>query len=211
MAELNQNRIIAENISFYLEKTGKTQRQLARFTGVSQAAVSGWCKGLKVPRMDKIDKICNFFRINRFQLLVYSAESTQYLQSIPIPVLAVVRAGIPIDAQEEIIAWEGISPQTAFSGDFFGMQVRGDLMKPRFSENDLTIVRQQDKAESGDIVAVSIGSRDAVLLELMKYPDGGIALIPSNPLHPPLRFSGEEIEKRRVNIIGKVTELRVRF
>lgn len=84
-------------------------------------------------------------------------------------------------------------------------------MKPRFSENDLAIVRQQDKAESGDIVAVSIGSRDAVLLELMKYPDGGIALIPSNPLHPALRFSGEEIEKRRVNIIGKVTELRVRF
>nr|MDE7425210.1 hypothetical protein [Lachnospiraceae bacterium] len=39
------------------------------FMDVSQATVSNWCKGLKMPRMDKIDKICLFFNINRSDLM----------------------------------------------------------------------------------------------------------------------------------------------
>ena len=50
--------------------------------GVSQATVSNWCKGIKTPRMDKIDKICEFFNCKRSDLMEekdLSDEQSYYL------------------------------------------------------------------------------------------------------------------------------------
>lgn len=69
MSEQEINNIIASNISFHLERCGKSQVDLADYMNVSQATVSNWCKGNKLPRMDKIDKICEFFNIKRSDLM----------------------------------------------------------------------------------------------------------------------------------------------
>ena len=69
MSEKEINEIIARNINMYLEHSGKTQVDLAEYMNVSQATISNWCKGAKMPRMDKIDKICSFFNIRRTDLM----------------------------------------------------------------------------------------------------------------------------------------------
>ena len=69
MSEKEINEIIARNINMYLEHSGKTQVDLAEYMNVSQATISNWCKGAKMPRMDKIDKICSFFNIRRADLM----------------------------------------------------------------------------------------------------------------------------------------------
>lgn len=69
MSEKEINSVIAKNLNYFLNKTGKTQIDLSLFMNVSQATVSNWCKGLKMPRMDKIDKLCSFFNINRSDLM----------------------------------------------------------------------------------------------------------------------------------------------
>ncbi len=63
------NSIIAKNITHYLNICNKTQADLAEYMSVSQATVSNWCKGVKLPRMDKIDKICVFLNIYRYELM----------------------------------------------------------------------------------------------------------------------------------------------
>ncbi len=75
MVEKDLDKIIAYNISQYLLKTNSTQEELAEYMGVSQATVSHWCRGSKLPRMNKIDRICDFFSINRSQLLDASEAS----------------------------------------------------------------------------------------------------------------------------------------
>jgi len=69
MSEQEINRIIAENIVRYMEKKGLTQVDVAEYMGVSQATVSNWCKGIKMPRMDKIDRLCELFGCSRTDLL----------------------------------------------------------------------------------------------------------------------------------------------
>lgn len=69
MSEKELNQIIAVNISRLLDQQGKSQFDLADYVGVSQSAVSNWCKGKKTPRMSKIDKICEFFGVNRSDIL----------------------------------------------------------------------------------------------------------------------------------------------
>ncbi len=69
MSEHELNNIIAKNISMQLVLHNKTQLDLAEYMNVSQATVSNWCKGIKMPRMNKVDMICEFFSINRSDLL----------------------------------------------------------------------------------------------------------------------------------------------
>ena len=45
------------------------QSHLAAFMGVSNTTVSNWVNGYKMPRMDKIDKICEFLDVPRSNLL----------------------------------------------------------------------------------------------------------------------------------------------
>ena len=69
MSEQDINRLIAKKLSYYMSIYDKSQQDLADYIGVTQATVSNWCKGLKMPRMDKIDKICSFFNISRSDLM----------------------------------------------------------------------------------------------------------------------------------------------
>ena len=75
---------------------------------------------------------------------------------------------------------------------------------------DVVIVRQQEDAESGDIVIVSINGTDATCKRLRKYRDG-IESISTNPSYEPIFFSNEDIAKQPIKILGKVIELRAKF
>ena len=137
-------------------------------------------------------------------------EKSSSVHSITINVLGRVAAGIPLDAIEEVIDTEEISEELAVTGNFFGLQIHGDSMEPRICEGDVVIVRQQNDAESGDIVIALINGHDATCKRLMKY-SGGISLISLNTKYEPMMFSKKDIEKKPVTIIGKVIELRGKF
>ncbi|MDD3745006.1 MAG: helix-turn-helix transcriptional regulator [Anaerostipes sp.] len=82
MSEKELNKIIAKNITELLKTHGKNQSDLADYLGVTQTTVSNWCRGEKTPRMKKIDMICDYFSINRSDLMEDKGEqeqSTYYL------------------------------------------------------------------------------------------------------------------------------------
>ena len=110
----------------------------------------------------------------------------------------------------EIIDTEEITEEMAKTGEFFGLKIKGNSMEPRIYENDVVIVRQQNDAESGDVVIATINGHEATCKRLRKYRDG-IELISNNPSYEPMFFSNEEILSKPVRIIGKVVELRGKF
>ena len=83
-------------------------------------------------------------------------------------------------------------------------------MTPNICDGDVVIVRQQDDAESGDIVIATVNGNEATCKRLRKYKDG-IELVSSNPSYKPFEFSNKEIIEKPVRIIGKVVELRRKF
>lgn len=129
---------------------------------------------------------------------------------VSINVLGRVAAGVPIEAIEDIIDTEEISEEMAATGDFFGLQIHGDSMEPKMSEGDVVIVRQQDDAESGEIIIAMINGDEATCKRLKKYADG-IMLLSNNPKYEPMVFSNEEVLSKPVRILGKVVELRCKF
>ena len=79
MSEKELYDIVAGNIMKLLNWSDRSQADLAKYMNVSQTAVSNWCNGIKMPRMDKIDKICEFFGVNRTEL--FNNLTHEYLNS----------------------------------------------------------------------------------------------------------------------------------
>lgn len=209
MQEREFNEIFSERLRYYLNKYEMTQLDLSKRLGVGTTSVYNWCNGLKTPRMDKVDAMCEIFHCNRSDLME-DKSSQNHTIAVTIKVLGRVAAGIPISAVEDIIDTEEITEEMAKTGEFFGLQIHGDSMEPKFSEGDVVIVRQQDDAESGDIVIATVNGDEATCKRLMKY-ETGIALISTNPSYDPFFFSNKEIVEKPVRIIGKVVELRAKF
>ena len=79
MSEQEFNILFAKNLNYYLHANGKNQLDLANYLGVSTSAVSAWCRGAKIPRMDKVDAMCKYFRIKRSDLMEEkNSESNSY-------------------------------------------------------------------------------------------------------------------------------------
>ena len=70
--ENTMKKTFTDNLNRLLQERGITQAELAAYMEVSNATISNWVKGYKVPRMDKVDKLCSFFKIKRSELLEQS-------------------------------------------------------------------------------------------------------------------------------------------
>lgn len=208
MTDEEQKRIFKKNINFYIAQSGKQQKEVAKDLGFNPTTFNTWCVGKIIPSAGKIQKIADYFSIGKSDLLDdKQALAGKKKLGVVINVFDRVAAGIPIEATEEIIDTEEITEDMARTGEFFGLQIHGDSMEPRMYEGDVVIVRQQEDAESGDIVIAIVNGNDATCKRLTKYA-GGIGLISLNSKYEPMMFSNEEIVNKPVRIIGKVVELR---
>ncbi len=217
MSNLGNKKIMAKNIQYYMDLNKKTRNDMCDALGVKYTTFTDWVKGNTYPRIDKIELMANYFGIQKSDLVEERVESKENSpfniptgNAVQIKVLGRVAAGIPLEAIEDVIDTEEIPQSLAKTGEFFGLQIHGDSMEPRMCEGDVVIVRQQDDAESGDIVIAMINGHDATCKRLMKY-SGGISLLSFNPLYEPMMFSNEEIETKPVRIIGKVVENRQKY
>lgn len=69
MSEKEFNQIFSKRLRFYLSKYEMTQLELSKLLGVGTTSVYNWCSGLKTPRMDKVDKMCQIFHCKRSDLI----------------------------------------------------------------------------------------------------------------------------------------------
>ena len=68
-------RVIASNIQYQLKLNEMSRSTLAARLGVSVATVGYWCTAQKIPRMDKVDAMCEVFHVTRSQILLESAPN----------------------------------------------------------------------------------------------------------------------------------------
>ena len=211
MVDDQYKRIFSKNLRFYMTQNNKEQIDLINDLGFNKSAVSTWCNGTRLPRMDKVDALAKYFGINRSDLIEEKEESpVSPRKGVTINVYGRVAAGIPLEMIEDVIDTEEIPEELAKTGEFFGLQIHGDSMEPKISQGDIVIVRKQDDAETDNIVIAAVNGTDATCKRLKKYKDG-IALISTNPAYEPMYFSNQEIIEKPVRIIGRVVELRAKF
>lgn len=69
MSEKEFNAVFSKRLRYFLDKHNMTQNELAKRLGVGTTSVYNWCNGIKSPRMDKVDKMCEIFNCRRSDLM----------------------------------------------------------------------------------------------------------------------------------------------
>lgn len=211
MIEDQYKKIFSKNLKYYMSLYDKEQIDLINDLGFNKSAVSTWCNGTRLPRMDKVEKLAQYFNINRSDLIEEkNISQIQKKAGITINIYGRVAAGIPLEMIEDIIDTEEIPEDLAKTGEFFGLIIKGDSMSPLIYNGDIVIIRCQEDAETGDTVIATVNGNDATCKRLRKYKEG-IELIANNPSYEPMYFSNREIQEKPVKILGKVVELRRKF
>jgi repressor LexA len=67
--DLGNKEIFSRNLKRYIDKSGRTQKEIAEEIGVGQSTFSDWVKGRIYPRMDKVEKLANYFGIQKSDLV----------------------------------------------------------------------------------------------------------------------------------------------
>ncbi len=76
LSNIGNKETMSRNLSYYIEKTGKTQKELAELVGVATSTFNNWVKGNKYPRIDKIEMLANYFGILKSDLIEEKEKPT---------------------------------------------------------------------------------------------------------------------------------------
>ena len=120
-----------------------------------------------------------------------------------VPMVGRIAAGGPILAEEAIEDIFPLPRELVGNGTLFLLRVIGDSMVgAAITDGDWVVVRQQQTADDGDIVAAMIDG-EATVKTYKKRADG-VWLLPHNPAYAPIDGSGASILGRVVTVLRKL-------
>jgi repressor LexA len=120
-----------------------------------------------------------------------------------VPVLGRIAAGGPILAEEAIEDVFPLPRELVGEGTLFLLKVVGDSMvEAAICDGDWVVVRQQNVADNGDIVAAMIDGEATV--KTFKRAGGQVWLMPHNPAFDPIPGNDATVLGKVVTVIRKV-------
>jgi repressor LexA len=109
--------------------------------------------------------------------------------AVEVPLIGQIAAGIPLDAVELAEETFLMPRRLVGRGTLFMLRVMGDSMTgAAITDGDLVVVRQQQAAENGEIVAAQLdrsGTAEATVKTLQRL-EGHVWLMPHNPAYQPI-------------------------
>jgi len=120
-----------------------------------------------------------------------------------VPLVGQIAAGIPITADQNVEEIYPLPRTLVGSGELFMLKVKGDSMQDAaICDGDWVVVRKQNNAENGDIVAAELDGEATV--KAFKQRDGKTWLLPRNSAYEPIDGTYATIMGKVVTVLRKV-------
>lgn len=207
MTEDRQRQIFSNNLRRLIDVSGKTQKDVADAIGVSQQIMNVWARGKAIPRMGKIQRLADYFGVEKSDLIDEKPEAPSLpsypnifpLQRKRVPLLGEIACGEPIFCNEDRESY--IAAGTDVRADFC-LRARGDSMTgARIMDGDVVFIQKDAELVNGKIYAVEID--DEATLKRVYYDEAAqeLRLLAENPKYPTMVYSGERLA--HVHVLGK--------
>lgn len=183
-----------------------TQQNLAEKLNLSRAAINNYENGRAQPNFETLKKMSLIFNCT-IDDLINESKTPLKKRGVKINVLGVIPAGLPIEAEENVIDTEEISEEMARQGTFFALRVKGNSMEPEIREGDVVILKQTNEAYDKDICAVMVNGYDATLKQVF-ITNTGLILKPFNKEYGDMHFDKKQVAELPVKIVGVAVEIR---
>jgi repressor LexA len=128
-------------------------------------------------------------------------------RSVTVPLVGRIAAGTPILADEQVEDYVAVPDGFADDRDHFALTVSGDSMiGAGIFDGDMVVIRQQDAAEDGDIVAALIPgpAEEEATVKRLGHDRGKVMLIPENPALSPFEMTDGRILGKVVAVLRKL-------
>lgn len=213
------SNLFSKNLKYLRESKGISKNKLGEMVGVNQTTIGRWETNEIKPSIDNVEEVAKALNVNLPDLLINDLEfdNANYvkldLDVIKIPVLGTIKAGIPIEAQEEIIDYVEIPKKWTLGGKkFYGLKISGDSMYPKYQEDDIVIFEQNEDKEqyNNKDCAVMVNGDDATFKQVL-LNEQGLVLRPYNNAYDIMMYSNDDIEKLPIKIVGIAREKRTKL
>lgn len=195
------------------KQLGLTGVEVAERVGIAQATYYRYetTKGENLPA-DFVRPLANVLLTTPEYLLGFTDDASvarreNYTNIFPVEpsaklaVAGVIRAGQPICTNQNESDTETVDAKYA-DGNHFLLKVQGDSMSPTIPDGSIAIIRVQDTAEKGQIVAFAMDGEYATLKRYLPQPDGSVLLRADNPLADSYIIKREQFEAHEAFILG---------
>ena len=78
MSNIGNKETLSKNLLYYLDRSGKSQKEVAEYIGVTPASLNEWVKAKKYPRIDKIEMLARYFGILKSDLIEEKGDNKTY-------------------------------------------------------------------------------------------------------------------------------------
>jgi repressor LexA len=134
---------------------------------------------------------------------VPAAASGRSERTVEVPLVGRIAAGGPILAEQSVEDVVTLPRQLTGEGELFMLTVSGDSMiDAAICDGDLVVVRRQNTADNGDIVAALLD--DEATVKTFRNRDGQVWLMPHNPAYTPIDGTHARIMGKVVSVLRKV-------
>lgn len=198
---------------------GYTQNTVAQFLNIDRSTVSKWESGAAMPDQSLLSKIADLYNVSIDYLLGRSLTSTLPSASnvypldapIKLPIYGEIRAGTPIYTDQSPTDEWVYEDATYSDGNHFVLRVVGSSMEPEIKEGALAIIRHQNFANKGQIVACLLDGDVATLKQYMPQANGSVLLKAFNPEAESYVITEEQLKNNYFKIIGVVREIKRKY
>ncbi len=120
-----------------------------------------------------------------------------------VPLVGRIAAGGPMLADQAVDDVFALPKQLTGDGELFMLSVTGDSMiDAAICDGDWVVVRRQQTAQNGDIVAALLD--DSATVKTFQRQDGHVWLMPHNPAHAPIDGDHASIMGKVVSVLRRV-------
>ena len=205
---MEQETTIGARLRTMMEERGWSYEQLGDRLGMNPQTLNRYVLGQREPKIGTAAAMAQALGVDQLWLQGFDVPRSPAVPACgerPVPILGVIRAGAPILASQCI---EGYAPAGVPDPEScFYLRVAGaSMINAGIREGDLVLLRRQETAEHGQIVACLVDGEDATL-KRFRVQKGVVILQPENPAYEPKLIPIREYETGAARIIGVAVKL----
>ena len=181
---------IIEFVNKYFEKNGRSPstREIEGAIGMSHVTVQRYLVAMR--ERGEIEYDGHRSIVTQFMREMLDTNRAEMGNSIP--------CGALNDVIDEEIEHLRLPKAITGEGEFFLLRARGESMiKAGIDDGDLVLIRKQERATEGKIVAF-LYDNEQTTLKRLRYKDDAIYLCPENDSMKPIVICGEDRAKLRI-------------
>lgn len=196
-------------ISAYIQDAGRppTIREIGSAAEISSTSVVNYnlTKLAEKGYIDRDSEVSRGLRLTEKAKALYGAAEEAVERFVRVPLLGNIVASEPVEVfeindEDDAIELSRSLFEERVPDDLFALRVSGDSMiDAMVNDGDIVIMRQQNTARDGEMVAIWLTPDDTTTLKYFYNEGEQVRLQPANPTMDPIY-----VDPARVNVQGKV-------